>query len=86
MAPRASAPVYLVARTGESPDGENSTLNPTIVAGIILAAVIAVGLAAWLAIRWYRKRASAKLAQQSASLNASSDSYDDVYGNEKLSR
>ena len=39
---------------------ENSSINPTIIAGIIVAAVIGAGAAIWLAIRWYRKRASAK--------------------------
>ncbi|KAI0749469.1 hypothetical protein C8Q80DRAFT_626397 [Daedaleopsis nitida] len=81
MAPHATAPVTLMARDGEYPESEDDTLSPTIIGGIILAAVLAVGLAAWLATRWYRKHASAKFEQQHAS---ASMSYDDVY--EKASR
>ncbi|PIL35717.1 hypothetical protein GSI_02447 [Ganoderma sinense ZZ0214-1] len=56
MAPHAS--ILLATRDNTSSDG--SGLNPIIIAGIIVAAAIAVGLVIWLAIHWYRKRAAAK--------------------------
>ncbi len=37
-------------------------MSPTIVAGIIVAALIGAGLAIWLVIRWYRKRNNPKHA------------------------
>ena len=56
MAPHTS--LYLTPRDVAS--GDQSSLSPIIIAGIIVAAVIAAGLAIWLAIHWYRKRAAAK--------------------------
>lgn len=46
--------------TRDDTPGDQSDLNPIIIAGIIVAAVIAAGLAIWLAIHWYRKRAAEK--------------------------
>ncbi|KAI0711961.1 hypothetical protein C8T65DRAFT_574793 [Cerioporus squamosus] len=42
---------------------EDTSINPTIIAGIIVAAVIGLGAALWLAIRWFKKRATTKREQ-----------------------
>ncbi len=42
---------------------EEDASNPTIIAGIIVAAVIGLGAALWLIIRWFRKRATTKREQ-----------------------
>ena len=62
------------------PGEEDTGLSPTIVAGIIVAAVIAAGLAIWLAIRWYRKksRAQREKLRVSAFVNYGESGHDDM--------
>ena len=54
----------LAARDDSSNDSTNS---PTIIAGIIVAAVIGLGAAIWLVFRWYRKRAVQKREERRGS-------------------
>lgn len=55
----------LTARDDSS--SSDSTSNPTIIAGIIVAAVIGLGAAIWLVFRWYRKRAAQKREERRGS-------------------
>ena len=48
MAPHVFAPLA----TRDDTSSDDSTNNPIIIAGIIVAAVIGVGACTWLAIRW----------------------------------
>ncbi|RPD61184.1 hypothetical protein L226DRAFT_545602 [Lentinus tigrinus ALCF2SS1-7] len=62
----------------DDPTDEDTSINPIIIAGIVVAAVIGVGAALWLGIRWFRKRAASKRKQLRASafvnFNGSDDS------------
>lgn len=76
MAPRVS--IHLTARDGQS--GDQSGLNPIIIAGIVVAAVIAAGLAIWLAIHWYRKRAAARRNARRGSAFVNFGGFDNASG------
>ena len=65
---------------------EDSSINPTIIAGIIVAAVIGAGAAIWLTIRWYRKRASAKRSARRESAFANFRGFDDASEKSPLPR
>ncbi|RDX57478.1 hypothetical protein OH76DRAFT_1493231 [Lentinus brumalis] len=62
---------------------EDASLNPTIIAGIIVAAVIGLGAALWLIIRWFRKRATTKREQLRVSAFVNFNNASDGSMNEK---
>ncbi|KAH9949984.1 hypothetical protein B0H21DRAFT_46296 [Amylocystis lapponica] len=51
--------IQLFVRDDSQSDSSNS-LNPTIIVGIVVVGLIAVGAAIWLGIHYYRKKATAK--------------------------
>ncbi|OCH94432.1 hypothetical protein OBBRIDRAFT_722957 [Obba rivulosa] len=65
MAPR----LGLYARSGS--EGDQNTLTPTIIVGIVLAAAVGFGAALWLAVRFLKKRSVQRREgnRQSAFLN-----------------
>ena len=65
---------------------DQSSISPTIIAGIIVAAVIAAGAAIWLGIRWYRKRAAGKRNARRASAFANFRGFDNASEKSPLGR
>ncbi|KAI0768147.1 hypothetical protein BD413DRAFT_140282 [Trametes elegans] len=64
MAPSVYA--HLITRD-DFPTDEDHSMSGTIIAGIVVAAAIAVGAAIWLTIRWFRKSATEKREQRRGS-------------------
>ena len=57
------APHVLSARDSSG----DSTNSPIIIGGIIVAAVLGLGTAVWIAVRWMRKRAAKKREERRGS-------------------
>ncbi|EJF64561.1 hypothetical protein DICSQDRAFT_99749 [Dichomitus squalens LYAD-421 SS1] len=72
------APQIFTSLTARDATDDDSSVNPTIIAGIVLAAVIAAGAAIWLAIRWYRKRATTKRNARRSSAFANFKGFDNA--------
>ncbi|PPQ71194.1 hypothetical protein CVT24_010012 [Panaeolus cyanescens] len=53
-------PAFVQNALSPRSDTSNSASNPIYIAGIIVAAVIALGASIWLGVRWIRKRAAKK--------------------------
>ncbi|KIP11216.1 hypothetical protein PHLGIDRAFT_28110 [Phlebiopsis gigantea 11061_1 CR5-6] len=54
----------LVARDATSQEDAQKKLTPTLIVGIVIAVLIVVGLAAWLAVRALRKRRAAQRQEE----------------------
>lgn len=55
------APRFALAARDDT--DEDTSISPTIIAGIVVAAVLGLGAALWLGIRWFRKRNTTKRKQ-----------------------
>ena len=69
MAPSVSSSADLTARDFIPVQGAVSTnkLTPITIVGIVIAALLGVGAALWVAIRWYRKRQTRNRGDKRAS-------------------
>lgn len=61
-----SSVVKLVSRdsTPESSAADQKKLTPTLIVGIVLAVLIALGAAIWLIVRTIRKRGASKIEEE----------------------
>lgn len=60
------APIFLLHSRALETEGatSQSSMSGIIIAGIVVACVLVLGVAAWLGIRYYRKRSSAAREDQ----------------------
>ncbi|KAI0833295.1 hypothetical protein BC628DRAFT_1414117 [Trametes gibbosa] len=78
MAPHASLP--LAARDGSYPTDDDNNLSGIVIAGIVVAAVIGLGGAIWLTIRWFRQHSAEKRVQRRGSAFANFTGSEDEKG------